>query len=202
MIKPIHLVISFFLIVSGCLNRPKKLPILGEKSIEGNDTSFHLIPDFVFINQDSQMITNETFANHIYVSDFFFTSCPTICPKVKRQMLRIRDAYAHENRLLMLSHSIDYRKDSVPVLKKYCDKLGIEGPKWHFVQLEKGQLEYIANQYFNVAFEDETAPGGYDHSGRIILVDPERKIRSYCDGTDPEDVDRFIKDIQILLNEI
>lgn len=189
----------YFLYSCGAKNQP--LPILGEKFVQDGDTVFYRIPEFAFINQDSQHISNSTFRNKIYVADFFFTACPTICPKVKKQMLRINDRFDREDQVAFLSHSIDYRTDSVPRLKLYSDKLGIENPNWHFVQLAKDSIEYFANAYFNVAFEDETAPGGFDHSGRLILVDKDRHIRSYCDGTDEEDVDRFMVDMQKLLGE-
>jgi len=88
------------------------------------------------------------------------------------------------------------------VLKRYSDKLGINADQWHMVQLEKDQIEKYANEYFNIAFEDEDAPGGFDHSGRIMLIDPEGRIRGYAEGTEPESVDQLIIDIQLLLDEI
>ncbi len=178
----------------------KPLPILGHKGVENGDTVYHAIPTFAFINQDSQLVTNKTFADQIYVADFFFTKCPTICPVVKKQMLRIYDQFGDEP-LALLSHSIDTRNDSVPALKSYAKKLNIEAPKWHLVTGKRDDIYEIADDYFSIATEDPDAPGGFNHSGRLILVDQNRHIRSFCDGTDPESVDRFMKDIEKLLKE-
>ncbi len=189
------------MIFSACQMEQERLPILGEKLIEGTDTIFHTIPDFTFTNQEGQEVTPATFENKIYVVDFFFVSCPTICPVVKAQMLRVLEAYKDEDRLVFLSHTIDPKRDTVERLKKYADNLGVGVPKWHFVTGEKERLHGIASSYFSIAYEDESAPGGFDHSGRLILIDQEKRIRSYCDGTDPESVNQFIKDIAILLEK-
>lgn len=189
------------MIFSACQMEQERLPILGEKLIEGTDTIFHTIPDFTFTNQEGQEVTPTTFENKIYVVDFFFVSCPTICPVVKAQMLRVLEAYKDEDRLVFLSHTIDPKRDNVDRLKKYADNLGVSIPKWHFVTGEKEKLHGIASSYFSIAYEDESAPGGFDHSGRLILIDQNKHIRSYCDGTDPESVNQFIKDIAILLEK-
>ncbi len=195
---------AFLLVaISACIYQPKadKLPILGERDIVNGDTAFHTVPDFSFINQDSQIVTNATFKDKAYVVDFFFTSCPTICPKLTREMLRLHDHFKAEDRLLLLAHSIDTRHDSVPVLKKYAENLEVTSDKWHFITGDKDEIFEIADDYFSVAIDNPDAPGGFDHSGRLILVDKNRYIRAFCDGTDPKDVDRFILDIQKLLDE-
>lgn len=189
------------LIFSACQLEQEPLPILGEKLIEGTDTIYHTIPDFKFTNQEGQEVNLATFDNKIYVVDFFFISCPTICPVVKAQMLRVLETYRDEDRLMFLSHTIDPKRDTVERLKKYADNLGVGVPKWHFVTGEKEKLHGIASSYFSIAYEDSSAPGGFDHSGRLILIDQNKHIRSYCDGTDPESVDQFIKDIAILLEK-
>lgn len=179
----------------------ESLPILGQTEIVDGDTVYHEIPEFRFINQDSQWVTNETFSDVVYISDFFFTSCPSICPKVKKQMLRIYDKYDGDDRVKILSHSIDTRRDSVPRLKLYATNLGIETNRWHMVTGDKDQIFEIANDYFVSALEDSGAPGGYDHSGRVILVDQERHIRAFCDGTDEQQVTQFMLEIDKLLEE-
>ncbi len=161
--------------------------------------STHTIPDFSFVNQDSQVITPATFVGKVYVVDFFFTSCPTICPKVKRQMLRLYDRYAEDDRISLLSHSIDVRRDTVGRLKDYAEGMGVKAPKWHLVTGDRDAIYDIADDYFSVAVEDASAPGGFDHSGRLILVDTRRRVRAFCDGTDPKSVDQFMKDIDLLL---
>ncbi len=187
------------LFLQGCQYAPQQLPVLGEKDIVNGDTLYHTIPDFSFVNQDSQVVTQATFAGKAYVVDFFFTSCPTICPKVKRQMLRLYDRYVEDDRISLLSHSIDVRRDTVGRLKDYAEGMGVKAPKWHLVTGDRDAIYDIADDYFSVAVEDASAPGGFDHSGRLILVDTKRRVRAFCDGTDPKSVDQFMKDIDLLL---
>jgi len=177
------------------------LPILGNKEVIDGKTIHHSIPDFQFIDQDSSIITNATFKDKVYIVDFFFTSCPTICPKVKQQMLRIYEQYKTEDRLQLISHSIDTRNDSIPRLKNYAAKLEVNSDKWHFVTGEKDHLYSMANEYFIIAKEDPEAPGGYDHSGTIILVDENRHVRAFANGTEEAAVSQFMLDIEKLLNE-
>lgn len=204
-IRNISLFISTFVFLQACNlphHDPATLPIIGNRDVVDGDTIYHTVPDFAFVDQDNQLVTNETFAGKAYVVDFFFTSCPTICPKVTKQMLRIYNAFKDEDRLLLLAHTIDPKRDTVGHLKMYATNLGVESSKWHFVTGEKDDLYEIADDYFSIAIENPDVPGGFDHSGRIILVDPQRHVRSFCDGTDPESVDKFMKDIEVLLNEM
>lgn len=180
----------------------RKLPILGERDVTpSGDTLYPQIPDFQFIDQDSQIVNNATFEGKAYVADFFFIHCPTICPKVKANGLRLYQKFQNEDRLGMLSHSIDTRNDTVAALRHHAEKLGIKSKKWHLVTGDHDDIYAIADNYFSVATEDPSAPGGFDHSGRLILVDKNRHVRSFCDGTNAEDVDRFMKDIEKLLKE-
>lgn len=198
------LFIGLFFFFQACFtpDKPKKLPILGERDVTpAGDTLYPTIPDFQFIDQDSQLVNNATFAGKAYVVDFFFIHCPTICPKVKANGLRVYEKFKSEDRLLMLSHSIDIRNDTVGALHRHAQKLGIDSKKWHLVTGDHDAIYAIADNYFSVATEDPSAPGGFDHSGRLILVDKNRHVRSFCDGTDAADVDRFMKDIELLLKE-
>jgi len=181
---------------------PEALPILGNSEIVNGDTIYHQVRDFSFINQDSQEVNNATFEGKAYVVDFFFISCPTICPMVNKQMLRVYDRFKDDDRLLLLAHSIDTKHDTIPRLKQFAQNLGVSNDKWIFVTGIKDSIYSIANDYFSIAIEDPEAPGGFDHSGRLILVDKNRHVRSFCDGTDPESVDRFMKDIEVLLKEM
>lgn len=192
-------VFEFFVLGSCGDNSERKLAILGEKHIENGDTIYHTVPDFSFIDQDSQVVNNATFAGKAYVVDFFFVSCPTICPKVTAQMKRIYNKFENEPGLLLLAHTIDTKRDTVPRLKKYAEKAGVSSAKWKFVTGDEDKIFEIADDYFSIAIKDENSPGGFDHSGRLILVDKNRHIRSYCDGTDPASVDQFMKDIELLL---
>lgn len=181
--------------------KEEPLPILGESKIDATsgDTIYHEIPEFTFVNQDSIIVTNADFDGKIYVADFFFTSCPTICPKVKKQMLRLYDRYEDNPHIVFLSHSIDVKRDTVGRLKRYADNLGISAPKWHMVTGDKDAIYEMAPEYMSIAIEDPDSPGGFDHSGWLILVDEARHIRSFCNGTKAEEVDRFMEDIDWLL---
>ena len=202
-ISPLFFLV-FLAFTTGCLSneKPGKLPILGERDVTpAGDTLYPQIPDFQFVDQDSQMVNNATFAGKAYVVDFFFIHCPTICPKVKANGLRVYEKFKNDDRVFLLSHSIDTRNDTIAALKHHAEKLGIETKKWHLVTGEHDAIYAIADNYFSVATEDPSAPGGFDHSGRLILVDKNRHVRSFCDGTKAEDVDRFMKDIETLLKE-
>lgn len=180
----------------------KKLPILGFRDLAPNgDTIYHTIPTFQFVDQDSNVITNETFKDKIYLVDFFFIHCPSICPKVKVQMARIYEKFKDEDRLVLLSHSLDIRNDTVPALKRYADKLQVETDRWHFVTGNEDLIYEMAEKYFVSAMVDPTAPGGFDHSGRLILVDQNRYVRGFGEGTEAESVDKLMIDIQKLLDE-
>lgn len=160
------------------------------------------IPDFQFTDQDSQAVTPATVTGKVHIVDFFFTSCPTICPIMKTEMLKVYEAYETESDFIMLSHSIDTRHDSVSVLHDYAERLGVNSDRWRFMTGEKDDIFFMAEKYLISAMEDSLSPGGYTHSGKIILLDENRDIRAYYDGTDPEDTDKMIGDIQILLNEL
>ena len=198
---------QFFILIfcaslfTGCEQKPTELPIYGLRYKEDGVEKIKKIPDFSFTNQLNETVTNKNFENKIYVADFFFTSCPTICPKIKQQELRIRDRFKDEQRLMFLSHTIDPKYDTIDKLKKYADGLGIDHNRWHFVPGPKEIIYEIDEAYLSIAMENADAPGGFDHSNRVILIDQNRQVRSHAIGTDPEEIDRFMDDIQILLDE-
>lgn len=192
---------TVLLVGCGSAEECSTLPILGERELLEGDTIYHTIPPFSFTDQDSGVVSNVTLAGNAYVADFFFISCPTICPKVKKQMLRVHEAFLQESRLTLLSHTIDVRHDTIPRLKRFAIDLGVDGKKWRFVTGDEDEIYAIADDYFSVAIKDEAAPGGFDHSGRLILVDGKGRVRSFCDGTDPASVDQFMNDIRCLLRE-
>ncbi|MCB0564227.1 MAG: SCO family protein [Phaeodactylibacter sp.] len=164
--------------------------------------AYEQIPDFTFIGQDSNLVTNATFSGKAYVADFFFTSCPTICPIMTRNMLKIYERFQDSTQLLLLSHTIDPKRDTVGRLHQYAHNLGVSSDKWFFVTGNKDDIYEIADDYFNVVIEDPTLPAGFDHSGRLVLVDPQKHIRAYCQGTDSVAVEKFMEDIETLLDEI
>jgi protein SCO1/2 len=182
--------------------KKEALSILGNRDVDANgDTIYPTIPDFAFINQNGDTVTNEDFAGKAYVVDFFFIHCPTICPKVTRQMLRVHDKFIDNDKIKFMAHTIDPKRDDVAALKSYADKLDAKAPKWHFVTGDKDEIYEIADDYFSVAVENPDAPGGFDHSGRLILVDENRHVRAFANGTDPDEVTQFIADIEVLLAE-
>jgi len=197
MLRWIFLLLLGAALLTSCQSPVKELPYLGIPTAENEKPT---IPDYNFTDQNNQPVTPKTFGGKIYISDFFFTSCPTICPKVTAQMLRIYKHFEENKEVAFLSHSIDTRHDSVPKLKAYADKLNIDHDKWRFVTGKKEEIFSISRNYMSIVLEDADAPGGYDHSGYVILVDKTRHIRAYCNGTDPADVDKFILKIETLLS--
>ncbi len=200
--KYLSLLILSLILITSCATQEEHLPILGNRDIlENGDTSYHTIPDFSFVDQDSNIISNKTFENKIYIADFFFIHCPSICPTVSKQMLRIYERFEDNPQVVLLAHSIDTKNDTIPALKEYASKLGVKTEKWHFVTGDHDHVYEMADDYFVTAMVDSTVPGGFDHSGRIILVDKDRHVRSFCDGTNAESVNKFMEDIEMLLNE-
>ena len=195
-------IVFVFLVVLGC-QQEKKLPFLGPKEIgKQGDTLYHKIPDFKFLNQDSLWISEKDMAGKIYVADFFFTTCPTICPKMKTQLLRIYDKFAEDDRIRILSHTIDPEFDGVRVLKDYAKKLNITSPRCNLLTGKKSDIYRLGEKsYMVTAQEDANEEGGFVHSGAFILVDQNRHVRGIYDGTKEEDVNHVIEDIGVLLKE-
>lgn len=200
--------LSLLIILTGisflfsCENTSRKLPILGEREFINGDSVYHTIPDFSFINQDSTVVSNKNYEGKIYVADFFFTTCPTICPVMKKQMLRIFEKYKENPAVGILSHTIDPRHDSVAVLREYAKRLGVTGNMWNFVTGEKEKIYSLGEKsYYVTAGEDSTAAGGIIHSGAFILVDTKRRVRGIYDGTKEQEVTKLLKDMDVLLNE-
>ena len=179
------------------------LPILGEREVKDNDTIYHVIAPFQFMDQDSTLITNATFKDKIYVADFFFTSCRTICPIMKTQMLRVYEKTKAMPDVLILSHTIDPEYDTVALLHDFADRLGVESKYWHFVTGQQDSIYKIAQtSYFATAMEAKEEPDGFIHSGAFLLIDKKGRIRGKYDGTLEKDVDRLIIDIAQLQKEI
>lgn len=188
----------------------KTLPIYGSrkpvaKVVNGKsvtDTVYQTIPKFKFVNQYGDTITNNSLDGDIYVADFFFTTCPSICPVMHRNMLNVYNTFKNTGDFKIISHTIDPKHDSVPVLKRYADKLGVTGNTWWFLQGNKEDTYNIAEKNYLVAVKkDSTAAGGYIHAGYFVLVDKQKRIRGAYDGTDPKQVSQLIDDIKTLQNE-
>jgi len=192
------------LLFSGACQQKETLPILGRRTVDAQgDTIYHTIGEYRLVNQDSMEITPDDLDGKVYVADFFFTSCPTICPTMKTQMLRIHQRFKDRDDFAIISHTIDPKHDTVAVLKEYQDRIGVEEPsKWLLVTGKQSEIYRLGQKdYMVTAMEDQSAPGGFIHSGAFILVDPQRRIRGVYDGTVPEDVDELMEDISLLLSE-
>lgn len=186
----------------GSCIQEKPLKVYGERDVVNGDTVYHTIKPFLFVNQDSAIITRESVDGKIYVADFFFTSCRTICPVMKTQMLRVYEQFKDDSQVMILSHTIDPTYDTVGLLKDFAERLGVSSKSWHFLTGNKDSIYTIAEKsYFATAIEDASEPDGFIHSGAFILVDGRQRIRGLYDGTKEEDVDRLIRDIERLKRE-
>lgn len=195
----VALALTFF---SSCRQKEQRLPIFGERDFNGTDTIYHTIAPFAFLDQDSVLITNDTFKDKIYVADFFFTTCRTICPIMKTQMKRVYDATAKDPDVLILSHTIDPAYDDVPRLHNYARMLDVSADRWHFVTGSQDSIYKMAQtSYFVTAKQDQTEQDGFIHNGAFLLIDKHQRIRGKYDGTREADVDRLLKDIEKLRNE-
>lgn len=187
----------------------KIIPVYGKKEVLVTNVAGEQVMDsvtthidsFLVINQDSQIITASNFAEKVYVVDFFFTHCPTICPVMTKNMAKIYDEFNTDSSVLFLSHTIDIKNDSVPQLKKYADKIGISSKKWHMVTSSREEIHRLADLYMVAAEEDPNSPGGFMHSGAFVLMDGQHRIRGYYDGTKEEDTQNLIKAIRLLQKE-
>jgi protein SCO1/2 len=196
--------ICLFILIS--CSEKKELPYLGPKTIQTvagkSDTIYHKIPTFQFLNQDSVWVNERTFNNQIYVADFFFTSCPTICPKMKTQMLRLYERYQKNTSVGLVSYSIDPDFDRPYRLKTYAQKLQIKAPKWNLLTGDKKAIYQLGEKsYMVTAQEDKNEAGGFVHSGAFILVDKNKHVRGIYDGTKSEEVDHLMEDMETLLKE-
>jgi protein SCO1/2 len=179
-----------------------ELPILGERYVDDNqDTVYHSIADFAFVNQVGDTIRKEDMSGKVYVADFFFTTCPTICPVMKKEMLRVYEQFKGEPNFRILSHTIDPTHDTQAVLQDYADKLGVpDAATWNFLTGDQEKIFEIGQtSYLTTTMADEMEPGGFLHSGAFLLVDQQGRIRGVYDGTKTDQVDRLLADIPKLL---
>jgi len=162
----------------------------------------HRIMDFQLTDQLGQPFTLDSVGERIIVADFFFTTCKTICPRMTIEMARVQEAYKDERGLLLLSHSVTPEMDSVPVLKAYADLHGADPARWRFLTGPRKLIYALSRRsYFAAQDEGDGGPDDFVHTENFVLVDPQRRLRGFYDGTDPKDVDRLIKDIRKLLRE-
>jgi protein SCO1/2 len=168
-----------------------------------NYASIHKIPTFSFINQNGEEVTNKTYEGKIYVADFFFTSCPGICPRLAKNMGTLQEAFKDDDDVLLLSHSVTPEKDSVPVLKEYAIENQVDSKKWNLVTGNKKEIYDIARKaYFAdedfVKTQDESA---FIHTENFVLIDKKGRIRGVYNGTLAVETERILRHIKMLKRE-
>jgi len=172
---------------------------------ESNEVQeFHKIPDYKLINQDGKIITAETFRNKIYVADFFFTTCPGICPKMTANMSVIQETFKDDDTVLLLSHSVTPKIDSVSVLKAYAVSKNINSSKWHIVTGERKTIYDLGRKAYFVE-EDLGEPKTEDdflHTENFVLIDKNKHIRGIYNGLNKTAVQQLITDIKTLKKEL
>ena len=163
---------------------------------------FHRIADFELVNQNGKTITQQDFKGKIYIADFFFTTCPTICISMTNNMLKIQKEIENNPNILLISHTVMPKIDSVAKLKKYAEEKGVNDKKWHLVTGEKKEIYRLARKSYLAAKGDGDG-GTFDmiHTENFILVDPDKRIRGFYDGTNLEEISRLLSDIEILSSE-
>lgn len=162
----------------------------------------HKIANFSLINQNGSTITQNNFKNKIYVADFFFTRCQTICPVMTTNMAELQEYFKNDDEVKFLSHSVTPIMDSVPVLKAYADKKGVIDGKWDITTGSKKHIYELARKsYFAVLDEGDGGDQDFIHTEQFILVDKKRQIRGFYDGTDKNEMQRIIDDIDLLKKE-
>ena len=163
---------------------------------------YHKIADFSLINQNGDTISQKDYEDKIYVADFFFTTCQTICPIMTDHMKEIQDKLIEDNDILLLSHSVTPAIDSVAQLKKYALQKGVNDKKWNLVTGDKKQIYELARKsYLAVKTDGDGGPYDMIHTENFMLIDKKKQIRGFYDGTNPDDIDRLIEDISVLKEE-
>lgn len=195
-----------YLLVSSGKNNFSHLEYYGPKEpVAGHpgDTTYHSIAPFELISQDGIPVTADNLEGKIYVANFFFATCQTVCPKMSMQMKRVQEATKDDDHVALVSHTINPDHDSVAVLSAYAKEYGAISGKWYLLTGDKKQIYDLArSSYFIAAMPVDTAkrggPDDFIHSEQLILVDKKKHIRGYYDGTDYADVDRLVDEIKVL----
>ncbi len=191
--------------------KPKKtLPIFNPADVNPElvdstvqyKSKYHTIADFSFINQNGKTITQKDYEGKIYVADFFFTTCGSICPKMTTNLSDIQKAFANNPKVKLLSHTVFPETDSVPVLKAYAKKHNVDDNKWNLVTGDKKEIYTMARKsYLAVKLGKPSELYDMVHTENFVLVDTKRRVRGFYDGTNKDDIKRLIEDITFLANE-
>ena len=160
---------------------------------------YHAIADFSFTNQNGKIVTQEDYNGKIYIADFFFTTCPNICPIMTQNMADIQERIANDDEVLLLSHSVTPEIDSVATLKKYALEKGVNDAKWNLVTGDKKQIYELARKsYMVVKTDGDGGPFDMIHTENFVLIDKKRQVRGYYDGTKVEEVNQLMEDLAVL----
>ncbi len=192
-------------IAIGCNPPVKQFPVIGPEMIsESGDTLIHTIGGFQFIDQDGAPFTHTVVEGKMYVADFFFTTCPDICPMMSKALLRVEKETSGMEDFLILSHTLDPEFDTPEELLKYIEDIGAEAKRWHFLTTDNEDYVYqlMMDRYLLSGSPTGAINGGIFHTGKLVLVDQLGRIRGYYEGTDPLDVQRLIEDIPVLQEQM
>ena len=191
--------------------KPKKtLPIFNPSDVNPElvdstiqyKSKYHTIADFSFVNQNGKTITQKDYEGKIYVADFFFTTCGSICPKMTTNLSDIQKVFANDPKVKLLSHTVFPETDSVPVLKAYAKKYKVDASKWNLVTGDKKEIYTMARKsYLAVKLGEPSELYDMVHTENFVLVDTKKRVRGFYDGTNKEDIKRLIEDITFLSNE-
>jgi protein SCO1/2 len=186
--------VTVFGVVAWYQNNYVQLPVFGEKN--------HKIDDFNMINQDGEKISIKNWENKIVVADFFFTHCASICPKMTINLKKVQQAFTDDEGVFINSFTVDPERDSSNRLRTYATQFGISNVNWNLLTSDKKQIYRLARKSFLVVATDgDGGPDDFIHSEKLVLIDTEKKIRGFYNGTDPSEVNQLIKDIGKLKRE-
>ncbi|MDJ0827953.1 MAG: SCO family protein [Rhodobacter sp.] len=206
--------ITFIILLFGIWAIPKIVDRLSEPDLAyilDVNKEPAVVPDFSFTNQNGETITNEDYAGKVYVAEFFFTTCPSICPIMNRNMVKIQNSFFGNPNFGVASFTINPEYDTPEILKAYAENYGVTNPNWHMMTGDKSEIYQLANVGFNLYVgEAPEVEGGFEHSGFFALIDQEGKIRSrydengnpiiYYDGLEDDGIQMITQDIELLLN--
>lgn len=185
------------------------LPYLGDSEQKvgpsGDTTTVYpTVPAFRLHDQDGKLVTNQSLAHKVYITDFFFATCPGICPKMQSELLKVYKKYSANPDVVFVSHTIDPEHDSLPVLRDYARRLGVNTPgsNWRFVRASRDSAYALAKAYFTGAMPDAKAPGGIAHSGTFALVDDQGHVRGLYDGLNAQETAKLLRQLPKLLVEV
>jgi protein SCO1/2 len=165
-------------------------------------SKYHTIADFSFVNQNGKTITQKDYEGKIYVADFFFTTCGSICPKMTGNLIEVQKAIINNPKVMLLSHTVFPENDNVSVLKAYALKNGVDDSKWNLVTGDKKEIYTMARKsYLAVKMGKPSELYDMVHTENFVLVDAKRRVRGFYDGTNKEDIEKLINDINFLSNE-